>query len=225
MILDNISLNPNEKGILKIDFNFLTEKLSKKNNYLYHIIQKDKETGEIIGGSTFEITKEMRPVFSANAGETKIVNKNEPITINATQINEAAIYNWYDTEGNLVFTGKDLSIATRVATKYKLEVVATADGFKEYSEVEVKLKPSILETIAPNPATNNITINYKLNDVSSAYLMIIGSYGANGITNNYILDINTSETILNIANYPNDFYTIGLVCNGQIVDAKTLIKQ
>ena len=80
-------------------------------------------------------------------------------------------------------------------------------------------------TGAPNPATENVNISYKLNETGSAYLMIIGSYGTTGTTNNYILDTNSSETNINISNYPNGFYTVALVCNGNIVDAKTLIKQ
>lgn len=55
--------------------------------------------------------------------------------------------------------------------------------------------------------------------------MIIGSYGTTGITNNYILDTNSSETNINISSYPNGFYTVALICNGQILDAKSLIKQ
>ena len=55
--------------------------------------------------------------------------------------------------------------------------------------------------------------------------MIIGGYGTTGTSNNYILDTNNTETNINISNYPNGFYTVALVCNGQIVDAKTLIKQ
>lgn len=39
------------------------------------------------------------------------------------------------------------------------------------------------------------------------------------------INLNSSETNLNISNYANGFYTVALVCNGQIVDAKTLIKQ
>jgi hypothetical protein len=54
--------------------------------------------------------------------------------------------------------------------------------------------------------------------------MLLGSYGGNYPTNNYILDSNNNNTLLNIANYPNGFYTIALVCKGQIVDAKTIIK-
>jgi hypothetical protein len=225
VIIDNIAFNGNEMGILNINFNFLTQELTEKTRFAYHVIQKDAITGQIIGGETYIIKKDARDIFIADAGNDKEVDKNEPITISATQISEPAIYNWYDTNGNLVFTGKDLTIATEVATKYKLEVIATADGFKDYSEVEVNLKPSVLNTIAPNPATNNVLISYKLNDVTSAYLMVIGYYGSNGTSNNYILDINSSETSINVSNYPSGFYTVALVVNGEIVDAKTLIKQ
>lgn len=224
VILDNISLNPNEIGTIQLSFNFLTQEITEKSKFIYHVIQRDKETGRIIGGETIIIKKEERDLFIADAGETKEVDRNQPITISAAQISEPAIYNWYDTNGNLVFSGKDLTIATQVATKYKLEVIANADGFKDYSEVEVKLKPSILSSIAPNPATNNISVNYKINESGSAYLMIISSYGTTNSSNNYILDISSSETNIDISNYPIGFYTVALVCNGQIVDAKTLIK-
>ena len=68
-------------------------------------------------------------------------------------------------------------------------------------------------------------MNYKLNGVSSAYLMIIGQYGTNGTSNNYVLNTTSSQTTINLSNSTNGFYTVALVCNGQIVDAKTLLKQ
>ncbi len=224
VILDNISLNPNEIGTLQVSFNFLTKEVTDKNTFIYHVIQRDKATGEIIGGETITIIKNQRDIFTADAGESIKVDINEPITISAAQISEPVIYNWYDTNGNLIFSGKDLTIATAAATRYKLEVIATADGFKDYSEVEVKLNPSELSLIAPNPATNNVTINYKVNETGTAYLMIISSYGTSNSSNNYILNTNSSETNIDISNYPIGFYTVALVCNGQIVDAKTLIK-
>jgi hypothetical protein len=224
VILDNISLNPNEIGTLQVSFNFLTKEVTDKNTFIYHVIQRDKATDEIIGGETITILKNQRDIFTADAGESIKVDINEPITISAAQISEPVIYNWYDTNGNLIFSGKDLTIATAAATRYKLEVIATADGFKDYSEVEVKLNPSELSLIAPNPATNNVTINYKVNETGTAYLMIISSYGTSNSSNNYILNTNSSETNIDISNYPIGFYTVALVCNGQIVDAKTLIK-
>ena len=88
----------------------------------------------------------------------------------------------------------------------------------------ITLKPSSLKLINPNPAYLNVTVSYKLNTSETSYLMIIGCYATTGTTNNYILDENSTQTTINIENYPSGFYTIALICNGQIVDAKTLIK-
>ncbi|MFZ4739539.1 MAG: S8 family peptidase [Bacteroidales bacterium] len=223
--LENISFNPNEIGFLNLTFNFLTKEITDKSKYVYHVIQKNSLTGEVIGGETYVIKKQPRIIFIANAGEDKEINKNDIITISAEQISEAAIYNWYDINGNLIYQGKDLTVSTDVTSKYKLEVIAIADGYKDYDEVEVKFKPSSIEAISPNPSSDKIIVSYKLNDVNSAYLMIIGYYGNNGTSNNYILDANSTEINISLSNYLNGFYTVALVCNGKIVDAKTLIKQ
>lgn len=225
VILDNIAFNAKEIGTLNLTFNFLTEELTDKSKFVYHVIQKDSNTGNIIGGETYVINKDSRAIFLADAGGTKSIDKNVPITISATQINEPALYNWYDTEGNLIYQGKDLTISADIATKYRLEIIALSDGYKDYSDVEIVFKPSVLEEIFPNPASNNININYKLNDVSSAYIMIIGNYGANNESNNYILDVNSSNINIDISQYQNGLYTVALICDGQIIDAKTVIKE
>jgi hypothetical protein len=224
VILDNIAFNANETGTLRLDFNFLTKELTNKTNYAYHVIQKDAETGQIIGGETFIINKNPRTKFEAVADD-KEINLNQAITISAEDINEPAIYNWYDNEGNLIYQGKDLQIANAISEKFKLEVISTVDGFKDYTEVEVSLKPSVLSVIAPNPATNVVAIGYKINEGGSAYLMVLGGYGTTATSNNYILDVNQSETTVDVSNYSNGFYTVALVVNGHIVDAKTLIKE
>ncbi len=223
VILDNIAFNANEIGSLTINFNFLTQELTEKSNFRYHVIQKDALTGKIIGGETFEIKKKSRSLFVANAPDLE-VDLHEPITISAQDINEPAIYNWYDNQGVLIFQGKDLQIASAIAENYKLEVISTTDGFKDYKEVEVSLKPSILESITPNPSNNNANINYKINGANSAYLMVIGLLGNSGTSNNYILDLNSTETNLNISTYPIGFYTVALIVDGVITDAKTLFK-
>lgn len=166
-----------------------------------------------------------RPIFISNAGNDKEINENETVTLSAEQINEAAIYNWYDADGNLIYQGKDLTVSTDVTKKYKLEIVAEKDGFKDYDEIQVKLKPSIIESISPNPSSNEIQVKFKLNGVNSAYLIIIGQYGANSTSNNYVLNTTSTQTTIDFSNYTNGFYTVALVCNGQIVDTKTLIKQ
>ena len=225
VLLKDLEFNANEIGTLYLKFNFLTQEITEKAKYVYHVIQKETGTNKIIGGETYIIKKKARPIFIANPGGDINVDRGEIITIYAEQINEAATYNWYDIEGNLVFQGTDLTVDADIAQKYKLEVIALSDGYKDYAEVEVKIKPSYLSTITPNPATNTIAVGYKLNEVTSAYLMIIGYYGNASTSNNYILDLDSTNKNIDISYYQNGFYTVALVCNGQILDAKTFVKQ
>lgn len=222
--LENLNFPVNERGSLYLSFNFLTKEISDKTRYVYHVIQQETENNEVIGGETYIIKKSERALFYADAGDDNEVDVSEPITISASEISEPAIYNWYDAEGNLIYQGKDLTVSTDVLQKYKLEIIAISDGFKDYDEVEVRIRPSILKSIVPNPSSDNITISYKLNDVSSAYLMVLGFYGSNA-SYNYILNTNTTETNIEISSYPQGFYTLVLVCDGEIVDAKTFVKQ
>ena len=225
VILDNISFNAKEIGTLKLNFNFLTKELTGKTNYIYNVLQKDAQTGKTIGGEAFIINKKARAPFVADAGDDKEVDLNQPITISAVDINEPAIYNWYDNDNNLVFQGKNLQIANAVAEKYKLEVISTVDGFKDYSEMEVKINPNRLKNIAPNPVVGTTKISYNLQNATSAYLMIVSYYMNGGVSNNYVLDVNSSETNINLSNYTNGFYKVVLVVNGVISDAKIIFKQ
>ncbi len=224
---NNILFEPNEVGTIEFNFNFLTKKLTNKSSFILHLIQQNAETGDIIGGETFLINKKTRLTFKAEIedGNFKEADLNQPIIITAKDINESAYYNWYDQNGELIKQGKELQIAKSIAQKYKLEVIASVDKFKDYNEVEVKIKPSRIETIIPNPAKNNIKVAYKLNGAVSSYLMIIGNTETKNTAHNYILDVNTSSSQLNIETFAPGFYTIVLVVNGQIIDAKNLIKE
>ena len=77
VILENLSFDANEMGTLRLDFNFLTQELTDKTNYAYHVIQKDSENGKIIGGETFIINKSQRESFEANASNNLEVDLNE----------------------------------------------------------------------------------------------------------------------------------------------------
>lgn len=221
VIIDNIQFEPNEIGTLYLTFNFLTKELTDKNKFIYHVIQRDVVTNEIIGGETYEVRKKSREIFSADAGNNKEIDKNEVVTISAEEINEAAIYNWYDEDGNLIYTGKDLTVSPDVTKKYKLEIISDKDGYKDYDEIEVKVNPYSLQSLSPNPASNQVSINYKAQGSSSAYIMITSA--TNGTSNNYILNPNELDTSIDISSYPQGIYGVALVCDGVIVDAKNLI--
>ena len=77
--------------------------------------------------------------------------------------------------------------------------------------------------MSPNPASNQVNVNYKAQGSSSAYIMITNI--TIGTSNNYILNPNELETSIDISNYPKGIYGVALVCDGIIVDAKNLIIQ
>ena len=76
----------------------------------------------------------------------------------------------------------------------KLEVISTIDGFKDYKDVNVTLKPNRLETLFPNPSTGgNLNVQYKINEANSAYLMITSYYMTGATSYNYIIDKDATE--------------------------------
>lgn len=222
-LFENIILEPNEIGTLYLTFNFLTKELTNKTEFIYHLIQRDAVTNEIIGGETFEIRKKPRDSFIANAGNDEEIDKNETITISAGQITEDAVYNWYDPEGNLIYTGTDLTVSPDVTKKYKLEIISNIDGFKDYDEVEITVNPYKLESLIPNPASNLVTLNYMIDGAISAYVMVINMNTGN--SDNYILDIQQSSTSIDVSTYTTGLYNIILVCDGEAQNSKILIKQ
>lgn len=220
-----LGFDTKETGTLNLTFNFLTKEITNKEIYKYHIIQKDDTTGHTIGGETYEISKYPRGLFYADAGGDKEVDKDTVITLNAQTINEPATYNWYDSEGNLIYQGANFTTSVEVGKKYKLEVIALSDGYKDYSEVEIKLKPNAITALVPNPATNETIVQYKINEGDTAYLSVTPLYGANTVSYNYVLNIEETEAHLNLSNYPPGIYAIALITNGHISDTSSLIKQ
>lgn len=221
VLLDNIVLEPHETGTVFISFNFLTKEITEKNEYVYHVIQRNTTTNQIIGGETYIVRKKPRDLFTADAGSDQEVDKYEPVTISADDIGEDAIYNWYDPDGNLIYTGKDITLTPDITKTYKLEIISDTDGFKDYDEIEVKVNPYAIDNMSPNPAQDEVTIEYKAQEATSAYIMIIST--TNGNTDNYILDTTETEIIIDTTGLTPGLYHISLVCDGELVDTKNLI--
>jgi len=223
--VSKIRLLPNQIGTINFKFNFLTkELLNQKGKFVMNVIQRDLVTNQIIGGETFNIEKYERTPFYANAGNDKLVNKDELVTFSATQIDKEAAYNWYDEEGNLIYSGIDLQVVADISKKYKLEIVSLADGLKDYSEVQLDLKNNHISSLYPNPSSNIINLELKLNHVDNNYIMITGidSHNNNNVYN-YIVDNNSSLSI-NVSNFVNGNYVISFIHNGQVTDSKIFIK-
>src|SRR5690606_34728684 len=132
--------------------------------------------------------------------------------------------NWYDTEGNLIHEGANFTTSVQIGMKYKLEVISLADGFKDYAEVLVDLKPDALQNVFPNPATASVQVNYKINRGSSAYLSIVSVYCTN-TSEYYILDTNQNSITIDVSNYPLGMFSVVLIADGAIAASTNLLKE
>lgn len=219
--LKGIQFKPKEIGTLNLTFNFLTKEATDKTQYVYHAIQRYSSNDKIVGGETYIVNNQKeREMFTALAGNDQSIEDDESVTIQAGQINEPAIYNWYDPDGILIYTGPTLTISPEMTQKYKLEIIANSDGYKDYDEVEITVKPYSLDNMTPNPASGQVSIHYDAHEAGSAYLMITNA--ATAISNNYILNVQQNEYIVDVSAYAPGIYVVSLVCNGEVVASGNL---
>ncbi len=220
MVLDNITLPAGAYTTMEVNFNFLISELTPKRKFTYHVVLKDSSTDSIIGGETYVIHKQPRPSFDAMAGNNETIDKNQSVTLYADPINENAVYNWYDPDGNLIYTGLDPTVSPMITTTYKLEVITETDGFKDYDEVTVNVNPYQIQSMIPNPANSQLTITYDVAGVNSAYVMLVNQTTSN--SDNYILDSEETSVTIDVSNYPIGLYSVVLVVNGEIQSSKNL---
>jgi subtilisin family serine protease len=222
VILKDIEIPANTRIPIYVGFSFLIDKITSEEIYFYTVSQKVSESeNHITGAEHFEIRKSPRNTFNANAGMDKEIHKNETTSIIAADISEQVIFNWYDPEGNLIQSDKNATISPEITTKYKLEVIANSDGFKDYDEVTITVKNFWINQISPNPADNQTSIVYNIENANSAYLMVMNDFGT--VHNNYILPLNSTMHNIDVSNYTAGAYSVILVVNGIAVDSKNLI--
>jgi len=222
VLFDNIQLSPQDFGTVYLTFNFLTKELTDKTTYTYHVIQRDKSTNQIVGGETYEIRKQPRPGFTADAGDDKEIERNESVTLQAETINEDAVYNWYDTDGNLIATGSTLTISPEFSLQYKLEIISDLDGLKDYDDIAVTVNPYRIISISPNPTNLQVTVNYQADGANSSYIMIVNQNSGN--SENFILDTTLNTVNLDLSHLTSGLYSVILVANGEVQDSKNLLK-
>lgn len=208
-------------NLIPMKTHFRTRDFNGIYEYDYHVVQYLSSNGQILGGEKYEIRVTERELFLASGGEDREVYRDEQVQLNAEEINEDVIYNWYDPNGNLIHTGKDLIVTPQITTTYRLEVIAESDGFKDYDEVEVVVKTAEILTASPNPVSSVLTVVYDTKNVQSAYL-VLTKVAQSGITNNYIIDPELDEKTINVSSLPHGLYNLILVADGEMTDQKTI---
>lgn len=221
--LNNFVIPANYEGYMVMQINFLTQEYTEKDKYEYVIDEYNPTTGEFQGSLTVMVDKSMRSyLFDAETCDDLVVTKNSSVTVSSENIGENAIYNWYNAADSLIGSGENLSITASTTSKYKLEVIATADGYKDYDSVFVVTTLGKITGISPNPANGQVTISYDLSsDVTSASIVIASATGQ--VLYSAPLDVTQTTHTVNLQAIPTGQYTVRIESQGLPLDSKTLI--
>lgn len=222
--IENVILQPNQGGTMNLTFNFLTAEYTGTPEYMYYVEQRHMDDNSLLGGEAYLINTFPRDLFYADAGGNREANYAESVILSATDVGEDAVYKWYDTDNNLLYQGKNYTVTVYDETAYKLEVTATADGYKDYDNVAVSLRSNAIDNIYPNPtAGTTIQVDYTANNVNSAYITIVPVYGASGNGTNYPINLNQNTIQIDISGYIPGSYKVILYCDGNMVESKNLL--
>ena len=99
-----------------------------------------------------------------------------------------------------------------------------ANRNKDTTDITILPNPSRIVSLHPNPAIDEITVTYDLNEeVKNASIAIL-SYYHTGIYDNFRIKINSQSRTFPLLNYPIGVYMVALICDGKMVDYKIFTK-
>jgi hypothetical protein len=223
---NNIIFPTNQRQQIYVGFNFLTEELTSRMDFTYHVTQKKSEQDSVLGdnwtgGVHFRVSKYDRNPFYASADDRDI-KVGEDVTLTADQISEGATYNWYDMDGNLIHSGINFVDNPDSSKSYKLEVVSDVDQFKDYSEVNVVVNRCFINSVSPNPASNLMVIDYLSEDVANATLTLAPTSGI-GTIHNFMLNPSSTSHTIDVSSFSSGIYAVSLMCDGELKDSKQIV--
>lgn len=208
-----------------VGFAFLTEEVSATYDYIYHLSQySSSDPSKNIAGQHYDIRRVSRTLFYADAGDDETILTGDTITLSANDIGEDALYYWLDESGTVVGTGDEIDVSPSSTTTYTLEVIAEADGYKDYDDVTVNVTNGLITSIAPNPASSTTTVYYETTGVSTVKLKVV-EVGSMMQVDNFTVTAGTGSKVITVSGYNTGAHIITLEGDSQDLDAKTLIVQ
>ena len=226
--IERLVLQPEELYLLEAEVNFFTQENPESNEFMFDIaeyIDNEKEGKELIGGETYIAIRnsERDSYFKAKALDDKTVLPAEPVSFRAEPISEDAVYTWFDQKGDTVARGLNLTVTPTSTQHYKLEVVATADGFKDYDSVRATVRNGAIVSLSPNPTDNQLTITYRLAaGITNATIEI--SDVQNLSVQSYPVTATATAKTVSLAGLTAGTYVVKLIINGETVDTQQVIK-
>lgn len=225
IVFKNLAFAPNQRFSIQPKFNFPATAPQERAHYAYMVSQfMPGSTETMIGAYTYLIRRRFADDATnpggANGGDDQTINIYWSTSLTATDVGADATYKWFDAQGNLIHTGREVTVSPLDDQTYRLEVTS-ATGERSYDEVTVHVKKFYLVSLTPNPASSEVTVTYEASQAQSASLMVVDLNGK--VMDNINIKGSDKRFTINTANFVPGGYSVVLVCNGERVDARTLI--
>ncbi|MDR0830093.1 MAG: trypsin-like peptidase domain-containing protein [Prevotellaceae bacterium] len=222
VVISNIKLPEKELHTLHTSVYFLSKEIPETDIFEFDITTE--YNGELLGGEHYIVARDLSRYFAIQAHANAILTE-KTLKLTADEINEPAKYIWYNSEEKEIGNGKEIEIdLPKKSSWYKLEVIATADKYKDYDSVYVNIPNGFIVSLTPNPAQDNVKIAYFLSDAAqTATIQIYNTLG--NLVKQENLNISEKEKNISLNGLLQGNYSVVLVTNNSPSDFKNLIKQ
>jgi len=217
------ALDASGKYFIGAEVHFISDKMPEINTFNFDLVYQPQ--GEAATTTRFTAVRDESVYFQAiaDANVRKVVRGKEEVTLSSNTIADDATYTWRDEAGNVIGKNEQIKIQPEISQSYAVEIMKTDDGYKSYDAVNVIVVDGVIKSLAPNPASNVVNINYLLaDDVANASIKISNMYGAVSSVS-YPLSITQQTQSISLSGLAPGAYLVQLIINGALTDSKPLI--
>lgn len=191
------------------------------DTFKLNVIQRDVETGKIVGGEAIYIIRKSRgQVINPGIG---VIDGVYDKKLTATNINEPVSYEWIDNNNKIIGTEKTLMLTDDNSDKITLRVTADSDGALAYATVDLNEFVRI-KSINPLPLTSVLNVSLDSSARSGMKLVLSSSVG---LMNKVELNLKEGEREFSIptGKIAKGEYVLSLYDNGKVIDSRHIVKE
>lgn len=213
-----------ENFILRVGVDFFAGIQPENDTMAFEVFLVD-EMGYVIGGEQFTTIRTNGRLFHAVAHESRSVLAGERITLFADNINEPAVYRWYDEYGREISGMDSVAVVPQKTETYKLKVVAEEDEYIDYDDVTLHVLHGKINSVVPNPAINQVAVEFCLANSETNAIIQLADILGEVLESHLVVGEQGSDTF-NVRNIPAGQYYLKLISSSrELLDVKILIVQ
>lgn len=163
------------------------------------------------------------PILVTNGGGNYLPGDEVTLSVEYCNMPDAN-YTWYNMSGDSVGNGETIYLKATSSQAFCLRAHSELYDAIAYDTVSLSVRRCIITRINPNPANNQVTIEYRLaSNVNTANITLTSTTGQLFYSSR--LNTTVSSLDINLQAIPAGQYIIRIESNGEILDIKSLLIQ